>query len=167
MIKQYDKRIKTAADTCLNGVDWRLLKAQLCAESALNPDAISPAGAMGIAQFMPATWEEIQEKTDIAQHITPFDANCAIPAAAFYMSELCDKWNSKREEADRYCLALASYNAGFGNLLKAQKLAGGAVEYGTIIEQLHKVTGNKNAQETRNYVKRIFKIFGEYLMENR
>lgn len=167
MIKKYDGKIKTAAEICLPGADWRLLKAQLSAESNLNPNAKSPAGAMGIAQFMPATWRQVQGETDIAEHITPYDANCAIPAAAYYMEKLCNKWSSEREEADRYCLALASYNAGFGNLLKAQKLAGGAVEYGPIIAKLHQVTGDKNSAETREYVKRIFRIFGEYLMEGR
>lgn len=167
MITKYDEEIKAATDICLEGTDWRLLKAQLSAESNLNPGAKSEAGAMGIAQFMPETWYQIQEEMDIAPHITPYDANCAIPAAAYYMEKLCKKWSFEREEADRYCLALASYNAGFGNLLKAQKLAGGAAEYNVIIAQLHKITGDKNAKQTRDYVKRIFKIFGEYLMDDR
>ena len=167
MIKKYDEKIKAAAGICLPGADWRLLKAQLSAESNLNPNAKSPVGAMGIAQFMPATWKQMQSELKLALEMSAYDANHAIPAAAYYMEKLCNKWSSEREEADRYCLALASYNAGFGNLLKAQKLAGGAVEYGPIIAKLHEVTGDKNSAETREYVKRIFRIFGEYLMEGR
>jgi len=166
MINKYDTQIKEAAATYLAGADWRLFKAQLCAESNLNPNAKSPAGAMGIAQFMPATWEEVKKEMNMPDHITPYDSIYAIPAAAYYMQKLCNSWSSHREEADRYCLALASYNAGFGNLLKAQKLAGGAVEYSPVIEALPAIT-ERHSIETRDYVKRIFRIFGEYLMEGR
>jgi len=55
MNKKYDALIKTAQKKYLPGTDWRLLKAQLTQESDLNPRAVSPAGAQGIAQFMPNT----------------------------------------------------------------------------------------------------------------
>ncbi len=167
MITKYDVLMKEAQSMFLNGVDWRLFKAQLTQESALNPQAISPAGAQGIAQFMPPTWGEVKDELGYPKSACPFDPSLAIPAAAHYLSKQANKWTSKREEADRICLAFASYNAGFGNILKAQKLAKGAVEYYPIIKQLHHVTGHKNSQETIQYVHNIFKIFGEYLMQGR
>jgi len=167
MNTKYDALIKAAQKKHLPGVDWRLLKAQLTQESGLNPRAVSPAGAQGIAQFMPNTWPEIRNELGYEKTSTAFDENLAIPAAAYYMSKLAHSWTAERPEADRYCLALASYNAGFGNLLKAQKYANGAVEYYPIIEQLHRVTGHKNSQETTEYIQKIFKIFGEYLTKGR
>ena len=58
-----------------------LLAAQLMAESGFDPDAVSPAGAQGIAQFMPAT-AATYGLTD------PFDAEAAIDAQAHLMSDL-------------------------------------------------------------------------------
>src|SRR5690606_20537269 len=55
---EYNELIRLAAQKYLPGYDWRLYKAQLWQESKLNPYATSPAGAKGIAQFMPATWAE-------------------------------------------------------------------------------------------------------------
>lgn len=146
--------------------DWRLIKAQLCAESNLNPNATSPVGAMGIAQFMPATWEQMRFQLEMPVSASAYSHIYAIPACAYYMSELTKKWHSPRPEADRYCLALASYNAGMGNILKAQKLADMATDYHSIITRLPDVTG-ENATETIEYVKRIFAIWGEYLLSGR
>ena len=47
------KRIRRAARN--HGVPPNLLLSQLTAESGLNPNAVSPVGARGIAQFMPGT----------------------------------------------------------------------------------------------------------------
>jgi soluble lytic murein transglycosylase-like protein len=154
MTTQYDAAIKQAAEQYLPGYDWRLLKAQYLAESRLDPDAVSPAGAHGIAQFMPGTWSDVAKELGYPADITPFDPEAAIPAGAYYMAKLLNGWSAPRPDIDRYCLALASYNAGFGNLLKAQKAAGGANDYASIIKALPQVTG-KNAVETTTYVKRI------------
>ena len=82
-------------------VPMNLLAAQLYAESNFNPFAQSPAGAQGIAQFMPGTAEALG-LTD------PFDAEKAIDAQARLMSGLL-----KRFDGD-VALALAAYNAGPG-----------------------------------------------------
>lgn len=154
MTIQYDALIKQAAEQYLPGHDWRLLKAQYLAESRLDPDAVSPAGAKGIAQFMDPTWSDMTSELMLPADSTPFDPDYAIPAGAYYMAKLLNGWSVPRPDIDRYCLALASYNAGFGNLLKAQKAAGGAGDYASIIKALPQVTG-KHAVETTTYVKRI------------
>ena len=75
-----------------------LLAAQLMAESNFNPFAVSPAGASGIAQFMPAT-AAAYGLSD------PFDAEAAIDAQAHLMSDLLGDFGD-------VSLALAAYNAG-------------------------------------------------------
>lgn len=79
-------------------VSAALLAAQLMAESNFNPFAVSPAGAEGIAQFMPGT----AASYGLAD---PFDPVEAIDAQAHLMSDLIRQFGSPE-------LALAAYNAG-------------------------------------------------------
>ena len=80
------------------GVSAALLAGQLMAESGFDPNAGSPAGAEGIAQFMPAT-AAAYGLTD------PFDPVAAIDAEAHLMADLIRRFGSPE-------LALAAYNAG-------------------------------------------------------
>jgi hypothetical protein len=89
----------TAAATRWN-VSAALLAAQLMAESGFNPFAVSPAGAQGIAQFMPGTAASYGLSD-------PFDPVAAIDAQAHLMSDLIRQLGSPE-------LALAGYNAGPG-----------------------------------------------------
>ncbi len=70
------------------------------AESGFDPNAGSPAGAQGIAQFMPGT----AAAYGLAD---PFDPVAAIDAQAHLMSDLLRQFGSVE-------LALAAYNAGPG-----------------------------------------------------
>ncbi|HEX4806989.1 MAG TPA: transglycosylase SLT domain-containing protein [Conexibacter sp.] len=81
-------------------VSAALLAAQLYAESGFSPFAVSPAGAQGIAQFMPGTARAL----GLAD---PFDAAKAIDAQAHLMRDLLRQLGSVP-------LALAAYNAGPG-----------------------------------------------------
>ncbi|MBJ7347479.1 MAG: transglycosylase SLT domain-containing protein [Thermoleophilaceae bacterium] len=89
-----------------------LIAAQLQAESGFNPLASSPAGALGIAQFMPAT-ARTYGLSD------PFDPAAAIDAQAHLMSDLIKQFGHVE-------LALAAYNAGAG----AVEHYGGMPPYG-------------------------------------
>lgn len=153
---KYDWQIYKAAKAHLPGVDWRLYKAQLVQESSLNANAVSYAGAKGLAQFMPGTWHDVSKQLGFAG--SPFEPHLAIPAGAFYMSQLRYKWRWPRPEFDRYNLALASYNAGFGNVLNAQKRCNNAVLYAEIIACLPLVTG-EHSVETISYVGRVRAIY--------
>ncbi|HMJ72042.1 MAG TPA: transglycosylase SLT domain-containing protein [Solirubrobacterales bacterium] len=79
-------------------VSAALLAAQLMAESNFNPYAGSPAGAQGIAQFMPGTAAAYGLRN-------PFDPDEAVDAQAHLMSDLIHRLGSSQ-------LALAAYNAG-------------------------------------------------------
>lgn len=83
-------------------VSAALLAAQAYKESGLNPMARSPAGAQGIAQFMPATAAAYGLDD-------PFDATQAINAQARMMRDLLRQFASVP-------LALAAYNAGSGRV---------------------------------------------------
>ena len=67
-------------------------------ESAFQPNAVSPAGAQGVAQFMPGT-------ASTRGLVDPFDPASAIPASAKYLAELARKFGNLG-------LAAAAYNAG-------------------------------------------------------
>lgn len=153
----YDNLFKEACAEYLPAVDWRLLKAQGIQESQLDPNAISPAGAEGLMQFMPQAWEKWSKKSGFINS-QPQEPEAAIYTAALYMRWLLAEWSSPRPEMDRHCLALASYNAGIGNILKAQELSGGKLSYSGIIEELPKVTG-EHARETIWYSKKILKFY--------
>jgi soluble lytic murein transglycosylase-like protein len=77
-----------------------LLSAQLYVESGFDPNARSPAGAQGIAQFMPGTAAALGLED-------PFDPVAAIDAQAHLMRDLLRRFASVP-------LALAAYNAGEG-----------------------------------------------------
>jgi hypothetical protein len=67
-------------------------------ESSFRPNAVSPAGAQGVAQFMPGTASE-------RGLIDPFDPASAIPASARFLNELKLRFGNLG-------LAAAAYNAG-------------------------------------------------------
>jgi hypothetical protein len=80
------------------GVPPALMAGQLMAESGFDPNVGSPAGAQGIAQFMPST--------AAAYGLTnPYDPIAAIEAEAHLMHDLLEQFGSPE-------LALAAYNAG-------------------------------------------------------
>src|SRR4051812_28751270 len=87
------------------GVPADLLAAQIQAESGWNPKAKSPAGALGISQFMPGTAK--------GYGIDPLNPLQAIDAQGKMMGSLLKSYKGD------VSLALAAYNAGSGAVAKA------------------------------------------------
>ena len=160
MKREYDDLIFRSAAVKSLPYDWRVWWAQIRQESQFDRMARSPVGALGLAQIMPATWRQWAEKAGY-QGYDQTDPEASLMTGALYMRHLWGQWSSPRPEMDRICLAMASYNAGLGNILKAQKLANMATDYKSIIAKLPDVTGNKNAHETITYVKRILGYYAE------
>ena len=99
----FETEIRTAAR--LNAVDESLIRAIIHAESAYQTDAVSPKGAQGLMQLMPAT----QEMLDVAD---PFNPAANIGGGARHLSDLL------REFDGNVTLAAAAYNAGAGAVEK-------------------------------------------------
>lgn len=161
----YDDPIRTAVKRWWGDLpDWRLWKAQLFQESHLDPAAVSPVGARGIAQIMPGTWSDLSRRLDIPAGVTPHDARYAIEAGAVYDADLRRTWSRNRPAIEAHRLALASYNAGTGHILKAQKACGDARLWAEISPCLPQITG-QHARETLGYVDRT--LHWRQLMEPR
>lgn len=164
--RQYDAAIKAAAQQYLPMWDFRWYLAQLYEESRLDPTALNPvSGAMGMPQFMPATWVDECHALGFPSAASPYDPKYAIPAGAHYMSLMRNRWTAPRSEDDRRKLAQASYDAGFENILAAQRRAKGASGYALIIARLPEVTGVHNASETTDYVRKIAQWFEQLKAE--
>lgn len=97
-----------ATDTIDAAADRRLppgfFAATLLQESAFDPQAMSPAGAVGIAQFT--------IPTALTVAVQPWDPRSAIPGAAQLLAAYVDDYRG--HYADPYTIALAAYNAGPG-----------------------------------------------------
>ena len=78
-------------------------------ESSNNPNAVSPKGARGLMQIMPKTRDEILQKTGIDANRSPEDNQ---RAGAWYLEQKIIETKGNVQ------LALAAYNAGFGNVQK-------------------------------------------------
>lgn len=107
-------------------------------ESALNPNAVSRAGATGLWQFMveTATGEGLEVNSIVDQRRDPYASS---EAAAVYLKKLYSIYND-------WSLAIAAYNCGPGNVNKAMRRAGGTdkKDFWQIYQYLPK--------ETRGYV---------------
>jgi len=142
-------------------IPWVWAKAQLVAESRLDTQATSPVGAMGLGQFMPDTWTQVSKELGFPVGTKAYASSYNIQAHAYYMNYLRGQFKKPRPEVDRHSLALASYNAGLGNILKAQAKGGNSLYYEPMAKALPLITG-KHSVETTTYVKRIWEYVGIY-----
>ncbi len=81
------------------GVSPKLVRALVKRESAGKPCAVSPKGAQGLMQLMPAT----QSDLGISD---PFDAEANVNGGVRYLKQMLDRYEGNT------ALALAAYNAG-------------------------------------------------------
>jgi membrane-bound lytic murein transglycosylase F len=115
-LSPYDKFTRKYGDQY--GFDWRLVTAQMYQESRFNPKAKSWAGAKGLMQVLPRTAAELGFKKD--------DLNkpeVGIHAGVKYLDWLRDRFDEELPVSDRMWFTLASYNAGYGHVRDARRLA--------------------------------------------
>lgn len=95
-LKKYESQISEAAST--HKVDPALIKAVIHAESAFNPHAISPKGAIGLMQLMPSTARDLG--------VRPHDPEENIKGGAKHLARLLKTYSGNLVKA------IAAYNAG-------------------------------------------------------
>jgi len=114
----------TQAGTVCPAFPAAVIAAQIQAESGWNPAAVSPVGAEGISQFMPATWATWGADTDGNGTSSPLDPGDAIPAQARFDCSLAQEMTAAIAAGQVTGIsatdaALAAYNAGPGAVLAA------------------------------------------------
>jgi hypothetical protein len=103
-----DLRAVARAKAKKYGLDPGVFERQIQQESGFNPGARSPAGALGVAQIMPATAR--------GWGVNPLNPSQALDAAARNMARYVQQFGS-------YEKALRAYNAGPGNVEKSKGFA--------------------------------------------
>jgi soluble lytic murein transglycosylase-like protein len=132
--KQVQHHLRAASRA--NDVDYELLKALIATESGFDSTAVSPKGAVGLMQVMPATAQRYgvtgDKKTPVEKKLA--DPGTNIKTGTRYLRYLLDLYPGRLE------LALAAYNAGEGAVMRA---------------------GNQvpNYRETQNYVKTVMQLY--------
>ncbi len=132
------------------GQDPYFIAAIIREESQFSPDALSPVGARGIMQVMPATgeWAARLIKLPGFDRNRLFDSDTGIKIGTWYVSQLM-----KRFRGDPL-LAAAAYNAG-PDAVAAWIEKFGRDERDVFVESIP-------FAETRGYVKKVLRNYGEY-----
>ena len=119
-----------------HAIDYELLQALIAAESGFDAQAVSPKGAIGLMQLMPATAQRYGVQSDKKGSVETklFDPRVNIAAGSRYLRDLISMFPGELD------LAIAAYNAGEGAVQRA---------------------GNKipNYKETQNYVKTVLQLY--------
>lgn len=111
-------QMTAASQRWLPGWPVERYAAQLWVESGHDPSAVSHAGAMGIAQFMPATWREVSAALDLRG--TPFDTSLAVEAGAYYLARMIVCAGRGADALGARRLGEGAYNAGCGRVQRAR-----------------------------------------------
>ena len=100
------------------------LQRQIMAESSGNPSAVSPAGARGLLQIMPATQSDLESRGLIPRGLDPFNPDhsvkCVTQRSRCQASWIKDP-PQKIPEVNRLARIYASYNAGEGRIKSVWK----------------------------------------------
>lgn len=113
-ISPFDAILKAEGEK--HNIDWRLVAALIYHESKFNPNARAFGGAYGLMQFMPGTGPKFGVYPTSPPEVQ-------IRGGYNYLSRLTKLWKGIKDEEERNKFILASYNAGAGHILDAQRLA--------------------------------------------
>jgi membrane-bound lytic murein transglycosylase MltF len=139
------------------GFDWRYFKAQAIAESHLKSDAVSYVGAKGVMQIMPRTFKEIKTRNPEIKGAAN-NPRWNIAAGIYYDRQIWLIFKAKRPFQDKLSFMFGAYNAGKGNIIRAQRISKREGKnpnlWRSIEVTLPRVTG-RSSNQTIEYVKKI------------
>ena len=173
-ISPYDSLFRVYADTV--GWDWKMLAAVAYVESKFDTSAVSAVGAKGLMQIMPVTARAMGIPEGMERD--PAESVRAATQYFVYLSHLF----RRIPEGERTNFVLAAYNAGFGHIQDAMRLAS---KYGKNryvwndnVESYLRLkndsvyftdslcrNGRFNATETILFVRRVQHKYGEYRLQ--
>lgn len=133
------------------GVPTDLLQAIMREESALDPAAVSAAGAVGLTQLMVPTAQQVAKKLRLGRRIGSaelMDGPLNIRLGAAHLGDVLRRLGGSAP------LAVAAYNAGEGQV-RAWLRDRGAMPLDEFVEEIP-------IQETRGYVKRVLRSYAAY-----
>jgi soluble lytic murein transglycosylase-like protein len=159
--RKYRRTITSAAQSVWGlGAPVPVFGAQVHQESAWNEQARSPVGAQGLAQFMPATADWIDDVyPDLGPH-QPYNPTWALTALVRYDKHLWDRTEGSTE-CDRMAFALSGYNGGAGWVTKDKAAAARSGDdprrYWGSVEKYNAGRKQEFFNENRGYPPRILK----------
>jgi soluble lytic murein transglycosylase len=143
--RDHAKRWASAA-----GVPVDLVQALMREESALDPRALSPAGAIGLTQLMLPTAQEVSRSLKLGKvsKAKLTDPSLNIRLGSRYLGTLVRRFDGS------VALALAAYNAGGGAVSRWLETRRD-LEIDEFVEEIP-------VEETRGYVKRVLRSYAAY-----
>lgn len=140
---RYDQLIREAAERF--GVDFRLIKAVIHAESAFNHRALSSKGAQGLMQLMPGTARDLRVSD-------PFDPRQNVYGGTRYLKQMLRRYNND------VSLSLAAYNSG----PRTVERYGGVPPYRETVSYIRKVKALMRRYDSQPAVRqadeRLYKV---------
>ena len=123
-------------------------------ESAFDPQAVSPAGAMGLMQLMPSTGKHVANSLKMKfQNSSLQNPTTNIRLGQAYLDSLIRQWGGS------YILAIASYNAGASRVSEWIDINGDPRDNNVDpVEWIERIPFS----ETRNYVQRVLENLQVY-----
>ncbi len=143
----YKATFPTHSGNVPSGRGWSLVHGITRQESSFDKAAVSHAGARGLMQLMPGTAREQAGKMGIGYDYGRLtsDPNYNVMLGSAYFQRLVNMWGGN------YPLAVASYNAGAGNVRRWVSSYGDPRGNVDIVSWIEKIP----FEETRGYVQRV------------
>jgi membrane-bound lytic murein transglycosylase MltF len=140
--------------------DWRMIAAQAYQESRLDQGKVSPAGAVGVMQILPATAADPNVAVEGIDEIGP-----NVHAGVKYLRFLRDRYFDAPEIAplDRVLFSLAAYNAGPRAIARARKRAAAmGFDENRWFGHVEVAAARTISREPVTYVRNIYKYYIAY-----
>lgn len=134
-----------------------LLASQIHQESRWHPEAKSPVGAKGLAQFMPSTTDHVSELDPQLKGGEPTSPRWSLRAQAVYIDWLDDRIEQRgtATPVDHWAFILSAYNGGLGTLDREREISDDDKRwYDAVAKQRSR--SEAAFHENRSYVDHVF-----------